>query len=320
MPSDERVTIIGAGVSGLTTAVVLAEAGVRLRVLADEIPGNTSLAAGAMWGPYLVEPKHLVDKWSQRSLGVFRQLAADAGTGVRVTSGIEASRHEDEAPDWARSLPLFEPVAAADLPPGFRSGYRFSVPLIDMPAYLDYLLGRLAAAGVIPEQQHVTTFGSFPAGSTIVNCTGMGAVALANDPDLRPIRGQHVVVTNPGLTEFFSEDTGVSEDLLCIYPQGDVVVLGGTALDGVAETTPDPEAAARILERCAAVAPQLRSATVLEHRIGLRPTRPAIRLGIEQVGGSQVLHNYGHGGAGVTLSWGCADEIQRIVQDGVATH
>lgn len=314
MPPNERVTIIGAGVSGLTTAVVLAEAGVALRVLADEIPGNTSLAAGAMWGPYLVEPKHLVDKWSQRSLDVFRQLAGEAGTGVRVTSGIEASRHEDEAPDWARSLPLFEPVDAVDLPAGFRSGYRFSVPLIDMPTYLDYLLGRLAAAGVVPEQQHVTTFGSFPVGSRIINCTGMGAVALAKDPDLRPIRGQHVVVSNPGLTDFFSEDTGLSEDLLCIYPQGDIVVLGGTALDGVADTSPSPDTAARVLDRCAAVEPKLRSASVLDHRIGLRPTRAAVRVDIEQVGDVQVVHNYGHGGAGVTLSWGCAEGVQRLVE------
>lgn len=314
MPSDERVTIIGAGVSGLTTAVGLAEAGVRVRVVADEIPGTTSLAAGAMWGPYLVEPKHLVDKWSQRSLEVFRRLAAEAGTGVRVTSGIEASRHEDEVPDWARSLPSFVPVDAADLPAGFRSGYRFSVPLIDMPTYLDYLLNRLAAAGVTPEQKHITTFGSFSSGSTIINCTGMGAAALADDPALRPIRGQHVVVTNPGLTDFFSEDTGLSEDLLCIYPQGDVVVLGGTALDGVAEATPDPEAAARILERCAAVAPELRSATVIEHRIGLRPTRPTIRLEMERLGDNQVVHNYGHGGAGVTLSWGCAEGVRRLVE------
>ena len=110
MHPDKRVTIIGAGVTGLTTAVVLAEAGHPVRVVADEIPGGTSLAAGAMWGPYLVEPKAMVDAWSQRSLEVFRDLASDAVTGVRVSSGIEATRHHEEAPDWARALPGCQPI------------------------------------------------------------------------------------------------------------------------------------------------------------------------------------------------------------------
>ncbi|MEU6136085.1 FAD-dependent oxidoreductase [Nocardioides sp. NPDC047086] len=313
MQPDERVTIIGAGVAGLTTAVILAEAGQPVRVVADEIPGRTSLAAGAMWGPYLVEPKSLVDTWSQRSLELFRELASDAATGVGVSSGIEASRHHDEAPDWARSLPGFEPVGADRLPDGFRSGYRFSVPLIDMPRYLSYLLGRAQAAGVVVDERHVSTLASLNDAEVIVNCSGMGASTLTGDTALYPIRGQHVVVANPGLTGFFSEDTGTSSDLLCIYPQGEVVVLGGTAIDGSSDTAPDPVAADRILERCIAVEPRLASAAVIAHRIGLRPTRPQVRVEAEQMNGAVVIHNYGHGGAGVTLSWGCAEQVQQLL-------
>lgn len=311
MSSENHVTVIGAGVAGLTTAVVLAEAGTPVQILAEDIPGPTSQAAGAMWGPYLVEPKESVDRWSQRSLEVFRELAVDPATGVRITTGLEATRHEDEAPDWARALPGFTPVATSELPAGFRSGYRFAVPLIDMPAYLGYLQDRLRAAGARIEIQRLD---ALPTDGVVINCTGMGAAKLAGDTTLRPIRGQHVVVSNLGLTEFFSEDTGDSPDLLCIYPQGDVVVLGGTAVDGVASTDPDPHAAERILERCTAVEPRLRSADVLEHRIGLRPTRPRVRVEAEQVQGGLLIHNYGHGGAGVTLSWGCAEEVLRLVR------
>ena len=313
MHPDERVTIIGAGVTGLTTAVVLAEAGHPVRVVADEIPGHTSLAAGAMWGPYLVEPKAMVDAWSQRSLELFRDLASDAATGVRVSSGVEATRHHEEAPDWARSLPGFEPVDADELPDGFRSGYRFSVPLIDMPTYLRYLLERSRVAGVVVDERRVSTLASFVDADVIVNCSGMGAAELAGDAGLSPIRGQHVVVANPGLTEFFSEDTGTSSDLLCIYPQGEVVVLGGTAIGGSSDTTPDQMSADRILERCIAVEPRLAAAPVIGHRIGLRPTRPQVRVEAEQMNGAAVIHNYGHGGAGVTLSWGCAEQVQQLL-------
>jgi D-amino-acid oxidase len=203
MPVEDPVLVVGAGVSGLTAALVLANAGFDVEVVAEEIPGRTSLAAGAMWGPYLVEPKTLVDLWSQRSLEIFRQLASESDTGVSMVSGIEASRHQDEAPGWAQSLPDFEPIHAASLPIGFLSGYRFRVPLIDMPIYLGHLQRRIRAAGVIMVKRRISTFDSLSPSRTVINCAGMGARTLAADAGLRPIRGQHVVVTNPGLTEFF---------------------------------------------------------------------------------------------------------------------
>ncbi|WP_069461849.1 FAD-dependent oxidoreductase [Actinacidiphila rubida] len=316
MANAEHVTVIGAGVSGLTTAIVLAEDGHRVQVVAEEIPGRTSLAAGAMWGPYLVEPKDKVDRWSRHSLDVFRTLASEPNTGVRITSGIEASRHADAPPDWATTLPGFQPCEPDALPPGFTTGYRFEVPLIDMPVYLDYLQTRLIAACATLTQAAVTSLDDPALSPVVVNCTGLGARQLAADTDLRPIRGQHVVVTNPGLTEFFSEDTGTSPDLLCIYPHGDTVVLGGAAVASRGDLDPDPEAAEAILRRCAAAEPRLAQAQVLAHRIGVRPTRPAVRVEAERrADGRIVLHNYGHGGAGVTLSWGCAREVESMIGD-----
>jgi D-amino-acid oxidase len=53
---------------------------------------------------------------------------------------------------------------------------------------------------------------------------------------------------------------------------------------------------------------------VLEHKVGLRPGRPEIRLERED-GPIPRIHNYGHGGSGITLSWGCAEETLRLVQE-----
>lgn len=104
-------------------------------------------------------------------------------------------------------------------------------PLIDMPVYLEYLQHRLRNAGGTIEQRRLCSFAEAGPATAIVNCTDLGASILVPDPGLRPVRGQHLIVTNPGLSEFFSEDTGPSPDLLCIYPHGDTVVLGGTAID-----------------------------------------------------------------------------------------
>ena len=55
--------------------------------------------------------------------------------------------------------------------------------------------------------------------------------------------------------------------------------------------------------------PALETGTVVAHRVGLRPARSRVRLEAED----GVVHCYGHGGAGVTLSWGTADEVASLV-------
>ena len=107
------------------------------------------------------------------------------------------------------------------------------------------------------------------------------------DPSLYPIRGQLLVVENPGgITEWFSEDTGTSSELTHWYPHGDMLVLGGQAAAGEWSYAPDPAITRGILARCAAIEPSLDRARILGHRVGLRPTRPQVRLDTERIGRS----------------------------------
>ena len=304
--------VVGAGVTGLTTAIALAESGVDVKVIADELPeATTSAAAGAMWGPYLVEPRRKVHGWSLRTLSELRTLALRPGTGVEVLPGIEASRTTGAAPAWSDMLDDLRPCAPGELPTGFASGWRYSAPLIDMPTYLGYLTTRLTATGTQLEVGHVTSLRALAADwPVVVNCTGCGAHDLVPDPTMQPIRGQLVVTTNPGVTEFFTENTGPSPDLCHIYPHGDTLVLGGTAEPGRWDLEADAGTADLIFTRCSAIDPRLADATVIGHRVGLRPTTPAVQLRSERLdSGTLIIHNYGHGGAGITLSWGCAADV-----------
>jgi D-amino-acid oxidase len=304
------ILVIGAGVIGLTTAVLLAEADLSVTVIADQIPGHTSLAASASWGPYHVEPYDKVRTWGAITLATLTDLAQQTDTGVKMISGVEASRTAAVPPDWAKLLPDVRRCDAADLPAGFRTGWRYTVPVVDMPRYLSYLYGRLHAAGGVVEQGHFNSLAETTRIAPIViNCTGLGARALAVDASVFPIQGQLVVVRNPGISTFFSEDTGESRRLTHYLPHGDTVVLGGTADTNLLDFEPSPEEAASIVTRCAEIQPLLRDAEVLEQRIGHRPTRPEVRVETEELGNTPVIHNYGHGGAGVSLSWGCATTV-----------
>jgi D-amino-acid oxidase len=267
-----------------------------------------------MWGPYLVEPLDKVRIWSRATLDELRVLARQPGTGVRLVPGIEASRTPVEPPEWADQLDGFRMCEESELPEGFAAGWRFVAPLVDMPTYLTYLRKRLATAGVVINTRRVETLDEAAAVSpVVVNCSGIGAHDLVPDTDLMPIRGQLVVVENPGITEFFSEDTGPSDELLHIYPHGDNIILGGLATPDDWNLQPDPQAAAAIVARCADVDPRLREATVRGHRVGLRPTRSRVRVEKTVINGTTVIHNYGHGGAGVTLSWGCAKDVSDLL-------
>lgn len=146
------------------------------------------------------------------------------------------------------------PAARMSFPAGFTIGWRYTVPLIDMDLYLPYLQARLTAAGGTLRQHPITDLGQAASQAPIVvNATGLGAHNLVGDADLTPIRGQLVVMDNPGITEFFTEDAGWSPDLLHLYPHGDRLILGGVAQDGNWDLEPSERTAEAIIERCAAI-------------------------------------------------------------------
>ncbi|MGH3324270.1 MAG: FAD-dependent oxidoreductase, partial [Streptomyces sp.] len=188
-------------------------------------------------------------------------------------------------------------------------------PLVDMRTYLPFLRGRLTAAGGRCERRELTSLAEASAeANTVVNCSGLGARELAADPEMRPVRGQIVVVENPGIDEWYLATRPGTDETTYLLPQPYGLLLGGTAEDGVADLTPDPAAAEAIVRRCAGVHPALAQARVLEHRVGLRPYRPRVRLETERLpDGALCVHNYGHGGAGVTVSWGCAVDAIRLL-------
>jgi D-amino-acid oxidase len=307
-----EVLVIGAGVIGLTTAIRAAEAGLGVLVRAAAPPRETtSVVAGAMVGPLLTPPGDRARGWGQATID---ELTAGPGVpGVRVTRGLLAARPVGMLPPFAEEIPGFRLCAPEELPAGFGTGFWVELPLVDTPTYLDHLVERLHAAG---GELQIATVGTLADAARlaprVANCSGLGARELVPDPGVQPVRGPKVVVENPGLDTFFME-APLGPAWTAYLPHGDHVVLGGRAVAGDDNLEPDPDEAAEILRACAEVEPRLAGARMLEHRVGLRPGRAAVRLEAETVAGSLVVHNYGHGGEGVMHSWGCAAEAVALL-------
>jgi D-amino-acid oxidase len=316
---EPDVLVIGAGVSGLTTAICLAEAGRTVAVAAADPPlRTTSAAAGAIWGPHLVGMDARVARWGSLTMSRLVEMTADPATGVRLASGMTVSAAQQADPfDWISSLDGPRPCDPAELPAGYATGWRLAAPIVSMPVYLGYLLARLDQAGAQVREARFASLreaAELTGAPVIVNCSGIGAHDLVPDHQVMPVRGQVVIVENPGLSDFFIGVGHEPDDLRYYFPHGDVVVLGGTEEAGDWRREPEPATAARILDRCAVVEPRLRATAVTAHRVGLRPVRPSVRLETETLdGGRRLVHNYGHGGAGVTLSWGCALDVAAAV-------
>src|SRR3984957_9851316 len=314
------IVVVGAGVVGLSTAICLAEAGLSTRVVAAEPPSRvTSAAAGAIWGPVRCGPDDRCRDWAGTGLETLTALADEPSAGVHQAHGREVARTAASPPAWADVLADLRLLDGAELPAGFSSGWSYTAPAVSMPVYLEYLLNRYAGLGGSVEYATVSSLAAGDA-PVVVNCTGIGARSLVPDESVVPVRGQVVVVQNPGISEFYI-DHGADDtpDYVYAFPHDDVVVLGGTAEEGASDWAPRPKVSARIMRDCAAVFPALRDARVVTERVGLRPCRPEVRLEAEALPGGRVLwHNYGHGGAGVTLSWGCARELTAAVLAGAA--
>ncbi|BBZ52455.1 FAD-binding oxidoreductase [Mycobacterium heidelbergense] len=313
----QQIVVVGAGVSGLTSAIRLAEAGWPVRVWAAAMPRQTTSAvAGAVWAPPRpAERAATTLGWTEHSLRVFRDLANDPGTGVRMAPALIVGEFIEATSPATGLVPDLRPADPADVPEGYGTGFRATLPMIDMPRYLAYLTRRLAAAGCPIEERPVRSLAeAADTAPIVVNCAGLAAGALAGDDTVRPLFGQHVVLTNPGLRQLFLE-INAGPEWTCYFPHPERVVCGGISIPGRWDTTPDPEVSDRILRRCRLVEPRLGEADVIETITGLRPDRPSVRVEVEPLGRARCVHNYGHSSNGVTLSWGCARDVVRLVAD-----
>ena len=331
-----KVAIVGAGVIGLSCAYHLTEKfgyPLSVTVVAERIsPNTTSDKGGCIILPVDFSPSShgtdynaRVKQWAVDTFKHFHSLyksEAAAEIDLCLVSGYQYLSKRVALPWWKDMVFDFRSFSTSS--PGVQmvhshqqSQYVWSYSsfVVDCRRYLPWLLQEFVKNGGLIEKRRVLTLDELRHYDIVINCSGLGAVDLVCEQDMMPVRGQVVLVRAPWIKHFIVAND--DEELTYILPRPDGVLLGGTAERGNWSERVDPDTSEAIVSRCAALLPGLRQAEVIEAWAGGRPTRTTIRL--EKEGQLQkrpvIVHNYGHGGQGITLHWGCALEVGRIVEN-----
>uniref|UniRef100_A0A4W4DMG4 D-aspartate oxidase n=2 Tax=Electrophorus electricus TaxID=8005 RepID=A0A4W4DMG4_ELEEL len=325
-----KVVVVGAGVVGLSTAVCMAEALslCSVTILAEKFsPDTTSDGAAG-----ILLPKEFPDVSLERQRcwfkNTFDHLLAIAESpsapeaGVFLSPGYQIFREvpSDTKPYWSNYVFGFRTMTDYEMKrfPNHKFGQSFTTIKCECQRYLPWLEKRFRDAGGQIKQEKVTNLKQLTHYyDVIVNCSGLGSRSLAGDQDIHPVRGQILKVHAPWVKNFIRDGDGKTY----IYPGISYTTLGGTWQMDDWRLEVDKGDSESIVERCSQLVPSLHSAQVLEEWVGLRPGRRNLRVESErlQVEGHDVLvvHNYGHGGCGITLSWGTALDALGLVRNGL---
>lgn len=307
------VTVLGGGVSGLTTAVTLRRAGFAANVIRADSPERTvSWVAAAIWTFPDLSGRPPERDWALRSREVFDELARTQDSGVRPLRHVELFR-TDPGPTWWETTPHVHRSPAA--PSGYEAAFDIDGFIVEPPIYLPWLERTLESLGGSIVHRRVESLEDID--GPIVNCTGLGSAMLVDDADLHPVRGQVVVVDASAVTTGIADESDL-ERIAYVYPRSSEVIVGGTREIGSDVIEPDRVTTERIIADAQQLDGRLRGATVVDVRVGLRPGRQRVRIEAEQRDGRLVIHNYGHGGQGYVLSWGCAQAVADLLGAGPA--
>lgn len=310
----KKIAVIGAGISGLSSTYKLMEAGHTVTVFAKQFsPNTTSNKAAAFWFPFHVRNDQRAIDWSNESYGFYKSLANNPATGISIKKLVKMIRNEvtPEEPVWLDFLPkgTCRFMHVNELKPGYGTGYEIDVPLIETQIFLPYLQNLLTQKGVNLIEKEVRSFDELANDfHVVINCSGLGSRELCNDESLVPVRGQVALLEPKEDFKLYIDN----ESSMYVVPRKDAIIVGGTYQQQVFEEVTVPSDIENILAKAFDVFPELKSQTVIGNWAGLRPFRDKVML--EHETGKNIIHNYGHGGSGFTLSFGCAEEVKNLVQ------
>jgi len=341
-----RIIVVGAGIIGTTSAFRIKKKfpESKLTIIAAELsPNTTSDVAAGWWEPHL-DPdtdSSLVNTWSSETYEMLAKLARgeiveemgqtvsdDMRSSVRSSRGtiIDVEGVYSQPPSWAKvvkNFQMLEPnqtkTSTTSRDSSTISGFSFDSfvwePSKNLPIFYKWLQDN----GVIIQKRNLKNMDEILDADVVVNCSGIGAATLVSDDKIFPISGHVLRVNCPLVSEMVGDNR--PETWSYMIPNTDTLVLGSVDRENNWNTQAEFGDRDKILSRCSKLHPLIKESSLVSEKVGLRPCRRGgVRCELEEIeqrntAGRKVaiIHNYGHGGSGVTLSWGCAGMVVALL-------
>ncbi|KAF7379574.1 hypothetical protein HZH66_014945 [Vespula vulgaris] len=295
-------------------------------------PNTTGDGSAGLWGPFLLgdTPKEDIFKWAGKTHRLFEKfwrtgLAKETGLCLVPITRVTSENDTNETA-WFKLVYGIHSLTTDELKKlneehksNYVNGWHFVTYTCEPTRFLPWLTNKFLALGGELKRRTIRDLGELidDGYEIVINCSGLGARELVNDDTVTAVRGQVSRVKAPWVMHSFLVD---DNDCYYVIPNTNTVVLGGTHQEGDYDLKVREKDTKFIYEGCHRILPSLKKAEILRSWVGLRPGRPKVRLEAEilesKTNGKKchVIHNYGHGGAGLTLSWGCALDVVEIVQ------
>ncbi|XP_061196294.1 D-aspartate oxidase-like [Saccostrea echinata] len=324
-----NIAVLGAGIIGVSTALNIQKQlpSARVKIISEKFgQETTSWGAGGLFRPTAKfirgVPEETIRKWSRTGWEFYSSLAVSdkaKEAGMQIVSGYILSQTKVENPVYKDVVYTFHELSReSKLKLGFghyNYAYMVTTVIATVREYLPWLFERFKENGGQTEQRRIDDLNELVGVyDVVVNCTGFGSRTLFGDTSMFPVRGHLLRVKAPWIKNFvFTEDDAY------LIPNGDLLVVGGCRQENNFNLNIESKDREGILERCLKIFPALKGAVIDHEWVGLRPTRFPIRIEKEVLqlkkGPLKVVHNYGHGANGISMSWGTSKDAAELVKE-----
>lgn len=224
---------------------------------------------------------------------------------------------------------------------GYLHAWMFHPPIVNSPRMLDHMLQQVVTNDLadvdvntgyfVSSTDELCEYAKALDCDFVVNCSGLGSRDLCNDQELVGARGitlhydrsqsqrtetagrspQHGENTQDAV--ILADEGSWGSDTMPSYliPRGDLMVVGGSYLEGDSEAGIREKERERLLKNAKVLGIDTENAQPIGEWTGFRPFRSTVRCEEDDELASKhslkkVVHNYGHGGSGWTLYVGAA--------------